>query len=139
MPALVITTANGQGDITNPFAWQDASGVSPPNQFSNVPYNVNYPLNGDGRYWFSVNSASPISTFSPITFIGSPAYASTGSINLQWSIVQAASDGSTPQIAYATSGSTWTTISLVSSMSQLGGLQNGQIISRSIHLQVRPG
>ncbi len=128
MPALVITTANGQGDITNPFAWQDASGVSPPNQFSNVPYNVNYPLNGDGRYWFSVNSASPISTFSPITFIGSSAYASTGSINLQWSIVQAANDGSTPQIAYATSGSTWTTISLVSSMSQLGGLQNGQII-----------
>jgi len=124
---LTITTANGQGDIMNPEAWQDASGVSPPNQFSNVPYNVNYPLNGDGRYWWTQNAAAPISTFSPIGFIGSPAFASTGSIALQWSIVQQANDNSVPYISYATSGSTWTTVALVGTASQLAGLQNGVI------------
>jgi hypothetical protein len=119
---------SGHGDITNPAAWQDASGTSPPNQFSNVPYNVNYPLNGDGRYWWDVNAYATSSTFSPITFIGSSAYASTGSISLQWSVVQCANDGSTTQLAYLTSGSTWTTVTLTSSGSQLGGLQNGEII-----------
>ena len=123
-----LSTPSGYGDITDPAAWQDASGASPPNQFSNVPYNVNYPLNGDGRYWWDVNAYATSSTFSPITFIGSSAYASTGSINLQWSVVQAANDGSIPQLAYLTSGSTWTTVTLTSAGAQLGGLQNGQII-----------
>jgi len=125
---LTITTATGQGDIVNPYAWQDASGVSPPLQFSQVPYNINYPLNGDGRYWWQQNAANPISTYSPISFIGSSAYASTGTMALQWSIVQAANDGSVPQIAYATSGGTWTTVGLIGSTGQLGGIQNGQIL-----------
>lgn len=124
----MTVVVGGQGDITNPEAWQDASGVVPPNQFSNVPFNVNFPLNGDGRYWFSVNAANPISTFSPINFIGDPRFMSTGSINLQWSVVQAATDGSTPKLAYLTTGSTWTTATLSSAGAQLGGIQNGQIV-----------
>jgi hypothetical protein len=118
----------GQGDLTDPEAWQDAGGNVPPFQYSNVPYNVNYPLNGDGRYWFSANAANPISTESPITFIGSPVLLSTGSVNLQWSVVQAATDGSTPFLAYLTSGSVWTTATLTSAGAQLGGIQNGQIV-----------
>ncbi len=119
---------SGHGDITDPNAWQDAAGNTPPNQYQLVPQNVNFPLNGDGRYWWTVNAHSTASTFSPIKFIGDPAFLSTGSVNLQWSVVQAASDGSTTNLAYLTSGSTWTTATLTSSGSQLTGVQNGQII-----------
>ena len=94
----------GQGDVLDPNAWTDTSGNVPPNQFSNVPFNVNFPLNGDGRYWFSTNTFAT-NTSGPITFLGNLAFVSTGSINLQWSVVQAATDGSTPQLAYLTSGS----------------------------------
>jgi hypothetical protein len=117
----------GHGDITDPEAWQDVAGNVPPAEFSNVPYNVNYPLNGDGRYWFQTNAYST-NTSGPITFIGDPNYLSTGSVNLQWSVVQAAPDGSTPMLAYLTSGSAWTTATLSSAGAQLGGIQNGQII-----------
>jgi hypothetical protein len=47
---------------------------------------------------------------------------------LQWSIVQAANDGSTPQLAYLSSGAVWTTATLSSAGAQLGGIQNGQIV-----------
>ena len=124
---MTTVLVGGQGDVVNPEAWVDALSSSPPNQFSNVPYNVNYPLNGDGRYWFSVSSYSPISTFSPIKFIGATTYISTGSINVQWSVVQAATDGSTPYLNYLTSGSTWTTVTLTSAGTQLGGIQNGNV------------
>jgi hypothetical protein len=117
----------GQGDIVDPNSWTDTSGNVPPNQFSNVPFNVNFPLNGDGRYWFQTNTFAT-NTSGPITFLGNPAFVSTGSINLQWSVVQAATDGSTPQLAYLTSGNAWTTATLTSAGAQLGGLQNGQII-----------
>jgi len=117
----------GQGDVLDPNAWTDTSGNVPPNQFSNVPFNVNFPLNGDGRYWFSTNTFAT-NTSGPITFLGNLAFVSTGSINLQWSVVQAATDGSTPQLAYLTSGSAWTTATLTSAGAQLGGIQNGQII-----------
>src|ERR1700690_2345156 len=93
----------GQGDLMDPEAWQDAASNVPPNQFSNVPYNTSYPKNGDGRYWWQVNAHASASTFSPITFIGNPKYISTGSVNIQWSIVQAANDGSQPFLAYLTS------------------------------------
>ena len=116
----------GQGDVTDPSAWQDAAGNVPPLVYQNVPYNTNYPLNGDGRYWFQPNAFS--SGSGPITFIGNPSYISTDSLNLQWSIVQAANDGSQPLLAYLTSGATWTTVTLTSAGAQLGGLQNGQII-----------
>jgi len=123
-----MATLSGHGDITDPYAWQDSAGNVPPEQFSSVPYNVNYPLNGDGRYWWGVNAYATSSTFSPITFIGSSSYASTGSISLQWSVVQCANDGSTTQLAYLTSGSTWTTVTLTSQGTQHSGVQNGHII-----------
>src|ERR1700674_3638551 len=116
----------GQGDIVDPNAWQDVAGNVPPSEYSNVPYNVNFPLNGDGRYWFQTN-AFATNTSGPITFIGNPSFISaTGSINLQWSVVQASPDGSTPQLAYLTSGSAWSTATLSSAGTQLGGIQNGQ-------------
>ena len=88
MPVVI----GGQGDVVDPSAWQDAAGNVPPKEFSNVPYNVNFPLNGDGRYWFQTNTFAT-NTSGPITFIGNPAFVSTGSVNLQWSVVQAATDG----------------------------------------------
>jgi hypothetical protein len=122
----MTVVVGGQGDITDPESWRDAAGNVPPKVYSNVPYNVNYPLNGDGRYWFQTNTFS--SGAGPITFIGNPSFLSTGSINLQWSVVQAANDGSTPLLAYLTSGAVWTTATLTSAGTQLGGIQNGQII-----------
>lgn len=125
----MTVTVGGQGDIVDPNAWQDTAGNVPPNQYSNVPFNVNFPLNGDGRYWF-VTNAFATNTSGPIMFIGNPAFIASGagSIALQWSVVQAATDGSIPQLAYATSASNWTTATLSSAGAQLGGIQNGQII-----------
>lgn len=123
----MTVVVGGQGDIVDPNAWQDTAGNVPPNQYSNVPYNVNFPLNGDGRYWFETNAFST-NTSGPITFIGNPAFVSDGSVALQWSVVQAANDGSTPQLAYLSSGAVWTTATLSSAGTQLGGIQNGQII-----------
>lgn len=117
----------GQGDITDPNAWQDAAGNVPPFQYNKLPSNVNFPLNGDGRYWFQGNNHTA-TTGVPITFIGDSALRSTGSVSLQWSVIQAATDGSIPQIAYLTSGAVWTTATLTSAGTQLGGLQNGQIV-----------
>ena len=126
MPTGVVL--GGQGDVTEPNAWQDAAGNVPPTQYSNVPFNVNYPLNGDGRYWFTANANASLSTFSPITFIGNKKFISTGSgVALQWSVVQAANDGSTPQLAYSTTASVWSTVTLTSAGTQLGGIQNGVV------------
>lgn len=123
----MTVVVGGQGDIVNPNAWQDAAGNVPPSVFSNVPFNVNFPLNGDGRYWFQTN-AFATNTSGAITFIGNPSYISTDSVNIQWSIVQAANDGSIPQLAYSTTANVWTTVTLSSAGAQLGGIQNGQII-----------
>ena len=58
-----MTTSNyivGKGDITRPYSWRDfLTGNVPPPQFQNVPQNTNYPLNGDGRYWWIGNAESP--------------------------------------------------------------------------------
>lgn len=124
----MTVVVGGQGDIVNPNAWVDAANNSPPTQYQLVPQNVNFPLNGDGRYWWNVNAHASASTFSPIKFIGDPKFVSTGSVNLQWSIVAAANDGSTPNLSYLTSGATWTTATLSSAGAQLGGIQNGQIV-----------
>jgi hypothetical protein len=123
----MTVVVGGQSDITDPNAWQDVAGNVPPAEYSNVPYNVNYPLNGDGRYWFQTN-AFATNTSGPITFIGNQSFVSTGSVSLQWSVVQAANDGSSPFLAYLTSGSTWTTATLSSAGAQLGGIQNGNVI-----------
>jgi hypothetical protein len=131
----------GNGDITDPEAWTDLNGHIPPDEYSNVPYNVNFPLNGDGRYWFAVN-ASTIDTNSPISFIGSASYY-TGSINLQWSVVQEANDGSGAVLSYSiNSGATWTTAALLP-QTQLEGIQNGQIVvplagATGLQVQVTP-
>src|SRR5208282_2390504 len=45
-PLSTPSAPSGNGDITDPEAWQDFNGNIPPVQFSNVPLNVNYPLNG---------------------------------------------------------------------------------------------
>ena len=115
---------SGNGDITDPEAWQDSNGNIPPAEFSNVPYNVNFPLNGDGRYWFSVN-ASTADSGSPITFIGDEGFF-TGEANLQWSVVSTANDGSGLVLAYSTDGATWNTSTLLP-QTQLNGIQNGAV------------
>ena len=87
-PASPIT---GQGDITNPEAWRDASGNIPPQQFQNVPVNTNYPQNGDGRYWFTASAST--ATTASITFIGATDFL-IDTASLQATITQAATDGS---------------------------------------------
>jgi hypothetical protein len=103
---IPATPIAGQGDITNPGAWEDASGNIPPKAFQNVPQNTNYPLNGDGRYWFTPDAYSP--TPDAITFIGDPTFMVAGSMSLQASIVQAANDGSEVFIAYSLDGVNFT-------------------------------
>jgi hypothetical protein len=123
---IILTNPSlpGNGDIVDPEAWQDSYGNIPPDQFSNVPYNVNYPLNGDGRYWFEAN-AFATNTSGPITFIGNPNYL-IDTATLQWSVVSTANDGSSLYLAYTADGATWTTTQLLP-QTQLGGIQNGAI------------
>lgn len=94
----------GQGDIPNPGAWEDDSGNIPPLSFQNVPQTVNYPLNGDGRYWFEASATTP--SPSPITFIGDPLFKVAGTMSLQSTITQAATDGSVLFMAYSLNGGT---------------------------------
>lgn len=56
----------GKGDITNPASWQDVASpfAVPPKEYQNVPNNQNYPLNGDGRYWWSGNASVPGENYS---------------------------------------------------------------------------
>lgn len=63
---------SGQGDITDPKAWEDGAGHVPPLVYQNVPSNTNYPLNGDGRYWWTGNAASDTdsTTVSLVAFDG---------------------------------------------------------------------
>ncbi len=124
-PAVTPSAPTGNGDITDPEAWQDSAGNIPPLQFSQVPYNVNYPLNGDGRYWFQANAANPNNNL-PLTFIGNPSYLNTGNASLQWSVVSTANDGSGLILAYSTTTGSWTTTTLLP-QTQLGGIQNGHI------------
>ncbi|MDE2097523.1 MAG: hypothetical protein KGL39_09780, partial [Patescibacteria group bacterium] len=101
----------GQGDITNPNAWADLVGnYVPPTEFNNlnVQGGIGYPNNGDGRYWWSGDASSV--TGGAIAFIGNPAFL-TGNGILVWQIVQAATDGSAPELQYSQDGgATWTTV-----------------------------
>ena len=135
-PLTTPTAPTGNGDITDPEAWQDSSGNIPPLQFSQVPYNVNYPLNGDGRYWFQANAANPNINL-PLTFIGNPQYIEKGVASLQWSVVSTANDGSGLILAYSTDGSTWTTQTLLP-QTQLNGIQNGQVLVNLATLSTTP-
>ena len=114
----------GNGDITDPEAWQDQSGNIPPDQFSAVPYNTNFPLNGDGRYWFTANAANT-NTSGPITFIGNPNYL-VNTATLQWSVEQVANDGSGLVLQYSVTTGTWVNTTLLP-QTQLGGIQNGAV------------
>jgi hypothetical protein len=120
-----IVNIGGQGDITNPGAWEDASGFIPPKAFQNVPQTVNFPLNGDGRYWFTPDAQNP--TPDSITFIGDPAFQVAGSMALQTSIVQAANDGSELFIAYALDGSTFVQQQLGPSLQSAPTIPSGPI------------
>ena len=124
--SLISTSAlPGNGDITDPEAWQDALGNIPPIEFNQVPEDTNYPQNGDGRYWFNVN-ANTADSGSPITFIGNPAFL-IDSASLTWSVVSTANDGSGVLLAYSDNTGTWTTFTLVP-QTQLNSIQNGQVI-----------
>jgi|GEM_PF-2012837 len=116
-----VTYVGGFGDITDPGAWEDPEGNIPPLAFQNVPQTVNYPLNGDGRYWFIAGASSP--TPDPITFIGDPNFLVDNGC-FQATITQAATDGSELFMAYSlNNGSTFTPL-------QLGpSLQNGSLLS----------
>jgi hypothetical protein len=114
----------GFGDITDPESWEDQNGTIPPLQFNNVPENTNYPQNGDGRYWFSVDAETTVG--GPIHFIGDPK-AFIDSAVLQWSVVQAANDGSTLVLSYSTDGVTYTHVTIAPTL-QLASLVNGNVI-----------
>jgi len=129
------TTPTGQGDITDPYAWIDTSGNVPPLVYQNVPQDTSYPLNGDGRYWWSVNAETPLYTSgspsSPIYFIGNDSFV-VDTASLQWTISSVANDGSALYLAYRTSGSgayTTTLIGPAGGATQTSGLQSGQILA----------
>ena len=62
---------------------------------------------GDGRYYWLGNAANV--TGDTMTFVGNQSFF-TGKAALQWTIVQAASDGSSPAIVYSLDGVTYTTV-----------------------------
>jgi hypothetical protein len=124
------TDISGQGDITDPGAWVDSSGNIPPLVYQEVPQTVNYPLNGDGRYWFisSASSSTSSQQLNPIEFIGNDDFL-VSSCALQATITQAAEDGSAVFISYSTDGgTTWTN-------TQLGpSLQNEGLVSQAVEV-----
>lgn len=105
---MALDLPTGQGDITNPLAWEDIDGNIPPAEFQAVPTFTNYPLAGDGRYWWQVNASSSGYNL-PIAFIGSAAYL-VGSAALQYSVTSAPTDGSVAVLAYTTNGTNWTEV-----------------------------
>jgi hypothetical protein len=111
------------GDIIDPNAWEDENGNTPPLQFQNVPQTLNYPLNGDGRYWWQGNANGTSGEAGPITFVGDDVnYGQTGTMALTWQVAQLAGDGSYAYLEYSTDGgATFTTVILSN------GLESGLI------------
>jgi len=116
----------GQGDITDPGAWEDNAGNIPPLAYQNVPQNVSYPLNGDGRYWFTASAYSP--NPSPIAFIGNPSFL-VNNASFQYSITQQANDGSELWLAYSTNGGATYVTQQIGPSAQASGLVSGQIVA----------
>lgn len=114
----------GFGDIPDPGTWIDADGNLPPAAFNNVPPNTNYPQNGDGRYWFTVNAETPLGLIQ--NFIGDPDYY-TGTASFQYSINQTANDGSYLFIAYSTDGVSYTDVQLGPNLQHHGGELSGRV------------
>lgn len=95
---------------------------TPPPQWNNVPQNLNYPRNGDGRYWWVGNLDTVLP--GPIYFIGDPTYL-VGNAALTWQITELSTDGSSIVLQYSTDGgATWTTTTLPGGNQ---GLQSGKI------------
>ena len=93
----------GQGDLSDPGAWRDAADLIPPNNLSMVPADVNYPDNGDGRYWWTGNLDN--APFGVIYFIGNVLYL-TGFAVFTWQVTGPSSDGSTPILSTSIDGGT---------------------------------
>ena len=84
----------------------------------------------DGRYDFEVSAASPIGN--PMGYVGDPAYL-TGELALGWQIIQAASDGSVPQVTYSTDGGvTFTTVNIGSAGSPQAAINESGSINVSL-------
>ena len=117
-----VTNISGQGDITNPEAWQDASGNIPPLQYQNVPINTNYPQNGDGRYWWTADAFT--SATSSITFIGATNFL-IDTASIQATITQASTDTSSIFLTWSNGVTTGST--------QLGpSLQDQSLLTSSV-------
>ena len=112
----------GQGDITNPESWQDASGNIPPLQYQNDPINTNYPQNGDGRYWWTADAFT--SATSSITFIGATNFL-IDTASIQATITQASTDTSSIFLTWSNGVTTGST--------QLGpSLQDQSLLTSSV-------
>ena len=122
---IVPTLPIGLGDITDPSAWQDTQSPPhvPPGNFTNVPQNVNYPLNGDGRYWWVGNAYTAPAGVN--YFIGNPLdLIDTAAIN--WQMTEFSNDGSTAVVSTSIDGGvTWVDNTLPGIVQ---GLQSGQIL-----------
>lgn len=115
----------GNGDITDPNAWSDQNNHVPPQQLSNVPTNLNFPANGDGRYWWQGSANGVLTPNGFIAFIGNTNYY-VGIAQLTWQVTQAASDGSQPQLGYSVDGGgTYTAINIQQA-------QGSQLLSGSV-------
>ena len=121
----------GKGDITNPYAWEDLTGsASPPTEWDNAVVlaaspSDGYSSAGDGRYWWMGNATSV--TGGGIAFIGAPTFM-TGTGVIVWQILQAATDGSVPELEYSTDGgATWTTLAIATAGGAQTQLQSGTV------------
>lgn len=119
---MTAVLPTGKGDFTSPRSWEDIAGHIPPPQWNNVPQNLNFPNQGDGRFWWSGNLDNAVP--GPIYYIGDPTFL-VGNAALTWQLTALSTDGSAVQIQYSKDGgTTWTTTTL-----PLGaqGLQSGKI------------
>lgn len=132
---VVLPAISGVGDLLNPFNWQDQSGNVPPVQFNNIDPLVNFPNNGDGRFWWSVSAST--AGAGVITFIGNPAYLQ-GSVSLTWQITDGASDSSVPQLQYSTNGGATFTTANLSDTLQMGLIQIALAGATGLQFQVVP-
>ncbi len=121
----------GKGDITNPYAWEDlVGGASPPTEWNNSTVLTAAPADGyasseDGRYWWMGDATSV--TGGALAFIGD-ATLLTGTGVLVWQILQAATDGSVPQLQYSTDGgTTWTPVTIANAAGVQSQLQAGSV------------
>ena len=108
--SVVAPLTTNNGDITDPFAWvEGASGSLPPPEYVGSGGLTPVGTTGDGRYYWTGNAT--IQTGSCIGFVGGSNYL-VDTASLQWTILQASSDGSTPVLQYCTDGHTYTSVSL---------------------------